>query len=226
MAQFPSLKDSDTRSLARHPFRALRAMQNQMDRWFDQIMEPGFSDFESDLSSSAGAGFTPTCDIEESDQEYMLNFDLPGVKKEDIKVNLRDNVLTVSGERNESHDEKKKKGAYRSERFFGSFQRSFTLPSSIKADQVEANYADGVLSLRIPKPEEAKAQEIRVGDKNMALTSDASSGASSSNSSSGASSASNKSSSGKNSGMTLGPTRGNAGDVSSGNVNVGSSQKH
>jgi len=188
-------------------------MQNQMDRWFDQIMEPGFSDFESDLMPSSAANFTPTCDIEESDQEYLMNFDLPGVKKEDIKVNLHDNVLTVSGERNESHDEKKKKGAYRSERFFGSFQRSFTLPTSIKADQIEANYADGVLSLRIPKPEESKAQEIRVGNKNMALGS-------------GTSSSEDKTSRDKSSGMTLGPTRGNAGDVSSGNVNVGSSQKH
>ena len=162
MAQLPSSRN-ENRSLAhrRHPFHALRAMQHQMDRWFDRMVEPGFTEFETDLLPSLD--FAPSVDIEETDKEYILNFDIPGMRKEDIKIDLRDNLLTVSGERRIEREEKSKKGPVRSERFFGSFQRSFNLPASIKPEQVSADYADGVLCLKVPKPAENKSQQIKIG---------------------------------------------------------------
>lgn len=162
MAQLPSSRHQD-RSLTRHPVRALRAMQTQMDRWFEQMLDNGVNSIETELMPNLA--FVPSVDIEETDKDYILNFDIPGVKKEDIRVDLHENTLTVSGERVEEHEEKEKKGAVRSERFFGTFQRSFTLPGTIRADHVKADYSDGVLCLKIPKPEQSKTQQIKVGER-------------------------------------------------------------
>jgi HSP20 family protein len=92
-----------------------------------------------------------------------MSFDLPGVKRDDIKIDFKDGNLTVSGER-KSETEKKEKSSYRSERFYGSFSRSFQLPAGVKPDQVEAHYADGVLRVTVPKAEAAKAQQIKIGE--------------------------------------------------------------
>lgn len=162
MAQLPSSRN-ENRSVAQpHPHRTLRAMRQQMDRFFDRMIEPGF-ELEAELLSNLD--FSPSVDVEETDKEYILNFDIPGMKKEDIKIDLRDNLLTVSGERRMELEEKSKKGPVRSERFFGSFQRSFTLPTSVKAEQVSADYADGVLCLKIPKAAENKTQRIKIGSQ-------------------------------------------------------------
>ncbi len=104
----------------------------------------------------------PNFDIEETDQAYLLSVDLPGVKKEDVKVDLSENILTISGERKYEH-ESKEKGATRYERSYGQFQRSFTLPASIEVDKVEANLEDGVLRIALPKSEKAKSRPIQVG---------------------------------------------------------------
>lgn len=107
--------------------------------------------------------FTPSCDVEETDTHYLMSFDLPGVKKEDIKVDLRDNQLTVTGERKEER-KTDNKAVHRMERFYGSFARSFTLPTGVNPDQVEANYADGVLRIAIPKGEAARTSQIKIGE--------------------------------------------------------------
>lgn len=149
----------------------MKDMQRRMDRIFDQFLGNGGPDLESDffgapsfsLPSLATTAFTPSCDVDETDTHYLLSFDLPGVKKDEIKVDLRDNMLTVSGERKEEREDKKK-GRYRSERYYGAFERSFALPTNVKADQIEANYSDGVLSLSVPKSEPSQKQQIKIGE--------------------------------------------------------------
>lgn len=167
MPQNPNLPTPfDSSAFLQEPFRGLRAMQRQMDRWFNDMLGGNtFGLATSDFLPSTGLGssFTPTCDVEETENEYVLNFDLPGVKKEDIKIDLRNNILTVSGERKEQQEEKKTKN-YRSERFYGSYRRSFTLPASIKPEQIEASYTDGVLCISVPKMEEMKAHPIKIGE--------------------------------------------------------------
>lgn len=159
MRNLPDLWQSSSLFRAqRNPFREL---QKQMDRVFDDFSFP----YEPDLSKMTltGPAFTPSCDVDETDTHYLMSFDLPGVKKDDIKVELRENQLTVSGERKEEREEKNKNRT-RSERFYGSFERSFTLPGSMKAEQIEANYSDGVLRLTVPKTEAAKTQQIKIGE--------------------------------------------------------------
>jgi HSP20 family protein len=131
-----------------------------MERVFDEM---GSNWREEALVSPRSAGFTPACDVEETDHHYVMSFDLPGIKKEDIRIELSNHTLRVSGERHEEHEEK---GRQRTqiERSYGSFSRSFTLPETIKADQIETEYADGVLRIAVPKVESSKAQRIPIGE--------------------------------------------------------------
>jgi HSP20 family protein len=105
--------------------------------------------------------FMPACDVEESDQGYLMSFDLPGVKKEDVKIELQENQVTVSGERKQ---EKKveSKGRVSQERYYGSFCRSFTLPSSVEPSKVEASYDNGVLHIAIPKIHVSASKQIPI----------------------------------------------------------------
>jgi len=90
-----------------------------------------------------------------------VKVELPGIKKEDIEISLHDGVLTVSGER--KHEvEKKERQSFRSERYFGKFQRSVTLPAAVNVGGVKAAYKDGILSIELPKAEEAKPRQIKV----------------------------------------------------------------
>lgn len=106
--------------------------------------------------------FQPNVDVEERDDAYLLSVDLPGMKKEDIKVDLTDNVLTISGERKREEEHKDKGGVRRYESMYGRFERSFTLPSTVVVDKVEANMEDGVLKIALPKSETAKPRTIEV----------------------------------------------------------------
>jgi HSP20 family protein len=119
--------------------------------------------FDLQMSPISGPAFTPSCDLEETETHYLMSFDLPGVKKDDIKIDLRDDVLTVSGERKEEREEKNGQ-KYQSERFLGTFMRSFQVPAGLKPEQVEAHYADGVLRVAVPKTETAKAQQIKISE--------------------------------------------------------------
>ncbi len=107
--------------------------------------------------------FTPSCDTVESDTHYLFSFDVPGMPKEDIKVEITENTLVVSGERKETSRVKGKSGGY-TERYYGKFSRSFTLPSAVNADRTEAEYKDGVLRISVPKVESAKPKEIKIGE--------------------------------------------------------------
>lgn len=106
-------------------------------------------------------GWNPVVDIFEDADNVIVKAELPGMKKEDIDVSLHDGVLSISGERKEEHEIKDAQ-THRSERFVGSFQRSVTLSSPVKNDQVKAEYKDGILTVTLPKAEEAKRKQIEV----------------------------------------------------------------
>jgi len=118
-----------------------------------------FADFQNEAFNQA---WVPAVDIYETDgHEVVIKAELPDVKKEDINVTFENNVLTLSGERKQ--EERTKRGQYqRVERHFGSFSRSFTLPATVDASRIAASYKDGVLTIRLPRREEAKPKQISV----------------------------------------------------------------
>jgi HSP20 family protein len=133
-----------------HPLREMGRLQRRLDRMFEELFgEPVSSQWESFASQD----FTPAWDIAETDSHYLVSFDLPGVKKDDVKIDVRDNQLTISGER---------KGRGSRERFYGSFSRSFTLPANVNADKIEANYENGVLQIALPKSVAGTGKQIPV----------------------------------------------------------------
>jgi HSP20 family protein len=136
----------------------LREMESMLDRY---TRASGRSLANGDTEM----GFTewsPTVDIEEDDSNYLIRADVPGVDKKDIDVRLDNGVLSISGEKKEEKETGKGTKLHRTERYCGSFSRRFTLPTAIKADKVDASYKDGVLSLTIPKAEEAKPKSIDI----------------------------------------------------------------
>lgn len=108
------------------------------------------------------ADWSPSVDIEEEENKYIIKADLPGVDKKDIEVKLEGGVLSIRGEKQTEKETGKGTKRHRTERFHGTFSRSFTLPDAVKADKVDAVYKDGVLSLTIPKAEEAKPKSIDI----------------------------------------------------------------
>jgi len=109
------------------------------------------------------ADWAPSVDIDEEDDRYVIRADLPGVDKNDIQVNLENGVLSIRGEKHvERESGKEGSKRHRTERFHGTFARSFNLPTQVEADRVEASYRDGVLNLVIPKAEEAKPRAIDI----------------------------------------------------------------
>ena len=107
------------------------------------------------------SSFLPACDLEEQKDHYLLAIEMPGVKKEDIKMEVVDNQIVVSGERKSESSGKAGEYTY-SERRFGKFHRTFTLPVAIDSNQVEASYSDGILRVLAPKAESAKPRQIKI----------------------------------------------------------------
>lgn len=132
-------------------------VQKEINRLLDNFFRGGVQADESFDSSY----WTPAVDIAEHDNEYIVKMDLPGVNKDDVKISLESNILTIKGEKKQEREEKEK-NFHRVERSYGSFQRSFTLPTSLKSDKIDAVFADGVLSVTLPKLEEAKPKQIEV----------------------------------------------------------------
>jgi HSP20 family protein len=136
---------------------------------FDPIKE--FRDLEKRMESAfkfpeSGdianvSGFTPSVNTREGEYAYHVEVDLPGVKKDDIKVDIKDNVLTISGER-KTKKEVKEKDYYKLESSYGKFQRSFTLPENTDIENVEANSKDGVLEVVIPKLDKVKQENKQI----------------------------------------------------------------
>ena len=109
----------------------------------------------------ASRHWVPEMDLVETEDSYLLKADLPGMKQEDVAIEFNDGTLTISGERKAEY-ERKEKGFFRLERSFGKFSRSLTLPDGVDPDRIDAAFHDGVLDVRIPKPEERKPRRIEV----------------------------------------------------------------
>jgi len=136
-------------------FGRLSSLRDEIDRLFEAPLA-GLA-----RSSQLLSGWTPAFDVYE-DKDYMyVRAELPGMKKEDIDLSLHNGSLSISGER-KSEEKSKDAEVYRAERFFGRFQRTITLPTSVAADKIKAQYKDGILSVTLPKAEEAKPKHIDV----------------------------------------------------------------
>ncbi len=146
----------------RDPFGLLRQMTTELDRVFDDPFWPSFRwpKFEK-LMRPEAALFAPKVDVFEKDNRLFTRIDLPGVKKEDISVEVTDGQLVLSGERKRETEEKKD-NFYRAEREYGSFYRSVPLPEGVKLEDVKATFADGVLEVSVPLPARAEAKVRKV----------------------------------------------------------------
>ena len=139
------------------PFRELEEMEKRLSTWLGQ---PAVRR-EGDKEAMTVAEWSPLVDISEDEKEYLIKAEIPEMKKDDIKISVQDNVLSISGERKYEKDEKGKK-YHRVERAYGSFVRSFTLPEDADGSKVGAEYKDGVLKVHLPKSEKAKPKAIEV----------------------------------------------------------------
>ena len=138
------------------PNRNLRPFNRNLNL-FDDFFAP----FSGIGNRTAQGGYLPSVDIYEKDEKLCIEAELPGFDKEHIKVDVKSRLLTIGGERvsnEEVTDEKK----YRSERHYGSFERSFKLPFEVSEEQINATYKDGVLTLLVEKPEEQKAKQVTI----------------------------------------------------------------
>jgi len=124
---------------------------NEVNRLFNTLFDAG----------EASQRWVPPMDLVEGEDHFLLKADLPGLGEDDVNIEIQDNTLTVSGERRSEH-ESKERGWYRVERSFGRFSRSLTLPEGVKSDAVTAEFDKGVLSVRIPKPEERKPRRVAI----------------------------------------------------------------
>ncbi len=139
------------------PFRELTTMRDVMDRFFDEPFLRLPTLWERDSTAAQPLAL----DLVEETDKYIVKASVPGVKPEDVEVTLNNNVLTIKGETKEENE--KKEGEYHMrERRYGSFYRSVTLPANVKAEKIEAVNENGVLTLTLPKAEEAKPKRIAV----------------------------------------------------------------
>jgi HSP20 family protein len=136
------------------PNRQVDSLQSEVNRVFDAF-------FGAPAGQSARR-WVPAMDLAETDDALVLRADLPGLRRDDVTIEVKDGTLTISGERR-AEDEEKSEGYYRVERAFGSFSRSLSLPRGIDPDGVTAEFTDGVLEVRIPKPEEQKPHRVEIG---------------------------------------------------------------
>jgi HSP20 family protein len=141
------------------PVRELNTIQNEMNRLFNTFFEapaPGGNGSPASLRR-----WIPAMDLVETDDDFVLRADLPGLGEGEVNIELEDNVLTVSGERKAEHEERKE-GYYRVERASGMFSRSLTLPEGVDPEAVRASFDRGVLEVRIPKPEQRKPRKVAI----------------------------------------------------------------
>ncbi len=140
------------------PFRELFSLQHRMGRLFDEAgINPRFVEKEE----AATATWSPAVDIYETQQEIVVKAELPDLKQEDIEVSVDNDRLSIRGER-KFESEVKRENYHRIERSFGSFSRAFTLPPTVDQEKIQADYKNGVLTVKLPKREVAQAKQINV----------------------------------------------------------------
>ncbi len=137
------------------PFRGLSTLQDQMNRLFEDTLFRGRS------SESALTTWAPAVDIYETENALVVKADLPDVNEKDLDIQVENNILTIRGERKFERDVKED-NYLRVERAYGSFSRSFSLGNTVNTEAIKAEYRDGVLTLTIPKREEAKPKQVKV----------------------------------------------------------------
>ncbi|HZD40681.1 MAG TPA: Hsp20/alpha crystallin family protein [Terriglobales bacterium] len=156
-------KEKETRAVTpRRPFMGLarwdRDMERMMEDFFGRRWRPWperwFRTEEAELAA-------PALDLYEEKDDIVIKAELPGIDKENIEVNLTDHTLTIKGEK-KKEEETKEENYYRAERSYGAFVRTIELPKDVHADKVKANFKNGVLEVRLPKTEAAKAKEVKV----------------------------------------------------------------
>jgi HSP20 family protein len=138
------------------PARELQTIQSEMNRLFGT-----FFDANGNGENPIPRRWIPPMDLVEDGDHFVLRADLPGVTENDVTVELEDNVLTIAGERKTEHAERSE-GYYRLERAAGGFSRSLTLPEGIDPESIEAEFENGVLTVRIPKPEERRPRRVAI----------------------------------------------------------------
>lgn len=134
------------------PYRDITALRDEMNRLFTRSLG----------ESSGGAAWTPAMDVFDAEDAVVLKAELPGLSPDDVEIEVDDNVLTVKGERR-FQDTVEEGRYYRLERAYGQFSRSLTLPQGVKADEITADFDNGVLHVRVPKADEVKPRKIPVG---------------------------------------------------------------
>jgi HSP20 family protein len=139
------------------PFKELEDVSARLNRFFGRSSAP----VESSQEMLSVADWTPSVDISETDTAYLIKGEIPGVKKEDVKVTIQDGMLNIVGERKMEKEEKERK-YHRIERSYGSFMRSFRVPSDADDSAVKAEFKDGVLNVTLPKSSSAKRKAIEV----------------------------------------------------------------
>jgi HSP20 family protein len=135
------------------PFNRLATIRDEFDRLFDFAWPS--------RDTGLFGGWSPALDVYDDKNNLVVTLEVPGMKKEEIDISLRDGMLTVSGERKDEREQTEGQ-AFRSERYFGKFQRSLSLPTAVEANKVKASYKDGILTITLPKAEEAKPKQISV----------------------------------------------------------------
>ena len=138
------------------PVRELDTIQSEMNRLFNT-----FFDTPAGSGAAPMRRWMPAMDLVEHEDHFLLSADLPGMKQENVRIEVADGVLTIAGER-KSGQEERKGGYIRIERAAGAFQRSLTLPEGVDAEQVAAHFTDGVLEVRIPKPVERRPHRVQI----------------------------------------------------------------
>jgi HSP20 family protein len=130
---------------------------SDFDRFFSRVMPAGFARWPQLTSDNGKTEWAPSADISETEKEYVIRASLPAVKKEDVKVVVDSGVITIKGERKQQNEDKSEK-FHRIENFYGSFERTFSLPENINPDAIRCDSKDGILTVHIPKTEPQKSQ--------------------------------------------------------------------
>ena len=138
------------------PFNHSQMGMSHMRRMMNQVMN-SYNDMDNETSVS----WSPRIDVSENDNKFEVSAELPGMERDDIKIEVQNNILTISGEKN-SQREEEKDDTYLCERAYGRFSRSFELPALVNSDSIKATYKNGVLTLSLPKVEAAKPKQIEV----------------------------------------------------------------
>ncbi|NOZ03421.1 MAG: Hsp20/alpha crystallin family protein [FCB group bacterium] len=139
-------------------WQPMRSLISPVDEW-NRFLTDFFGDMLED--SYVGRTWVPAVDIQEDNDNYIVHADLPGMSKKDIHINVKDNILSIEGERKYEHEDKKD-NFHRIERSYGTFKRSFRLPEEVRADKITAKFKDGVLTINLPKAEEVKSKAIEI----------------------------------------------------------------